>query len=408
MLTTYRRVLALPGALAFSASGLVARLPISMVSLGIVLLVSTRTGSYSLAGTVSAAFVLANAVFAVIQGRLADRLGQRRLLPAGVLLFSVALALMMAAVEWRWGAVAATGLAALAGAAQPQVGSMVRARWSYVVPERSMIQTAFALEAVVDEAVFMVGPTVVTLLATAVHPLAGLTAALLAGLAGSAALVVQRRTEPPPHPRHPDRRVRPRLPWRTLGPLAVAAAAVGALFGSTEVATVAFSEDLGAKAVSGPLLAVWALGSLLSGVVTGAVGWRLANPVRFRRGTVALALSMLPLPFVTGFAVLAAVMFVAGFAISPTLIALTAWVEEAVPQARLTEGMAIVHTGMAGGIAPGAIVAGTVIDHVGAGASYWVPVTAGALGVVSAYAARRRGAVTAPAAVGSSPTGSSG
>ena len=54
MLTTYRRVLALPGALGFSMSGLVARLPISMISLGIVLLVSTRTGSYSLAGTVSA------------------------------------------------------------------------------------------------------------------------------------------------------------------------------------------------------------------------------------------------------------------------------------------------------------------------------------------------------------------
>ena len=55
MLDTYRRVLALPGALAFSLSGLLGRLPISMISLGIVLLVSTRTGSYSLAGSVSAA-----------------------------------------------------------------------------------------------------------------------------------------------------------------------------------------------------------------------------------------------------------------------------------------------------------------------------------------------------------------
>ena len=66
MLSRYRRVLSLPGALAFSASGLVARLPISMVSLGIVLLVSTRTGSYSLAGAVSAAYILANALVAVV------------------------------------------------------------------------------------------------------------------------------------------------------------------------------------------------------------------------------------------------------------------------------------------------------------------------------------------------------
>jgi hypothetical protein len=55
---TYRRVLALPGALVFSLSGMVARFPISMVSLGIVLLVSTRTGSYSLAGSVSAAYLV--------------------------------------------------------------------------------------------------------------------------------------------------------------------------------------------------------------------------------------------------------------------------------------------------------------------------------------------------------------
>ena len=84
MFTTYRRVLALPGALVFSMSGLVARLPISMVSLGIVLLVSTRTGSYSLAGTVSASYLIANALFAVLQARLIDRLGQSRVLPVAV------------------------------------------------------------------------------------------------------------------------------------------------------------------------------------------------------------------------------------------------------------------------------------------------------------------------------------
>src|SRR5680860_374112 len=78
MFTPYRRVLALPGAWAFSMSGLVGRLPISMVSLGIVLLVSTRTGSYGLAGAVSAAYLISNAVFAVPQGRMTDRLGQGR------------------------------------------------------------------------------------------------------------------------------------------------------------------------------------------------------------------------------------------------------------------------------------------------------------------------------------------
>ena len=64
MLTTYRRVFARPGAFAFSATALVARLPISMMTLGIVLLVSSLSGSYGLAGQVSAAYIIGNAVFA--------------------------------------------------------------------------------------------------------------------------------------------------------------------------------------------------------------------------------------------------------------------------------------------------------------------------------------------------------
>ncbi|MGZ5417347.1 MAG: MFS transporter [Nocardioides sp.] len=405
MITTYRRVLSLPGALAFSLSGLVARLPISMVSLGIVLLVSTRTDSYGFAGAVSASYVVAASVFAIVQGRIGDRLGQSRLMLPAISVFATSLALLMAAVEWSWGPAPTLLFAFLAGAAQPQIGSFVRARWSFVARDRSLLQTAFAFEAVVDETVFMVGPTVVTLLATGVHPLAGLTAALLAGVVGTLALVAQRRTEPPPHPRHPDRGQRPGLPWRLLAPLTVAAAAMGALFGASEVATVAFSEELGNKAASGPLLAVWALGSLLSGLVTGALTWRTHIGTRFRWGTLFLAASMIPLPFVEGFAEMVVILFLAGFAISPTLIALTAWVEEVVPSARLTEGMAVISTGITAGVAPGAVLAGTVIDAAGAGPSYWV--AAGAGGVAALCALLTLGARPVTAA-DASPSGSSG
>lgn len=82
MLDSYARVLRRPGALAFSSAALVARLPISMVGLGIVLLVQERTGSYGLAGTVAAVFVLAEAAFAVLHGRWVDHFGQSRVLPS--------------------------------------------------------------------------------------------------------------------------------------------------------------------------------------------------------------------------------------------------------------------------------------------------------------------------------------
>jgi hypothetical protein len=76
MLESYRRVFSIRGSAAFSATGILARLPISMMTLGIVILVSTLTDSYTRAGQISAAYVIGNAVVAIPHGRVADRVGQ--------------------------------------------------------------------------------------------------------------------------------------------------------------------------------------------------------------------------------------------------------------------------------------------------------------------------------------------
>jgi hypothetical protein len=336
----------------------------------------------------------------VLQARLVDRRGQSRVLPWTISVFAVGLVLMMLAVEADWPAPLPYLCAALSGAALPQTGSCVRARWSHLVPDKRMLQTAFAFEAVVDEVVFVIGPTMVTLLATAVHPLAGLSAAILAGLAGTVALVSQRRSEPPPT-RGLVLQVRESMGWGVLGPLTVCAFALGVLFGGCEVATVAFADELGAKPLSGVMLAIWSLGSLLSGVVTGAVQLTASHALRFRWSLLVLGLLMVPLPFVNGFWLLGLFLFLAGFAISPTLIASVAWIEQTVPATRITEGITIVTTGLAAGVAPGAAVVGFVVDRYGASASYWVPAGAGLVGAAVAF-----GASAITAAV-SSPTGSS-
>ncbi len=406
MFTPYRQVLALPGALAFSASGLVARLPISMVSLGIVVHVSTRSGSYSLAGSVAAAYMIANAAFAILQGRLADRLGQSRVLPWTILIFTVSLALLSWAVEAGWRTPVPHAFAVIAGATLPQIGSCVRARWSHIAPNKRQLHTAFALEAVADETVFMVGPTLVTLLATTLHPAAGLLTAAVAGLLGTLALSAQRATEPPATRADPSGGAKAPLGWVVLGPLLLSAFTMGVLFGGAEVATVAFADELGVKAAAGPLLAAWALGSLLSGFIIGTIQWKATTATRYRWGIFALAVSLLPLPFVGNLAVMAGILFLAGFAISPPLIASVAWVQETVPPARLTEGIAILSTGLYAGLAPGAAIVGVVVDRYGASTSYWVSVVAVTVGAATAFATAflPRNRVTAAE---SSPSGSS-
>ena len=393
MLSPYRRILALPGALAFSTAAFLARLPMSMVSLGIVVLVSARTGSYGFAGAVSAAYVIANAAFAPAQGRLADRYGQHLVLLASISVFGTSLGGLMVAVELGWPAPVPHLLAALAGAGLPPVGSSVRARWRYALSLRKgasgALHTAFALESVIDEAVFIAGPVIVTVLATAVHPLAGLAAAVLFGAAGTWWLASQRATEPPVDKDLQLPATRLPLGWRPLLPITLAAVTLGILFSSVEVVTVAFARERGHPVATGWLLAAWAFGSLLAGVITGAVRWRSSVHRRFRIGMGLMALTMLPLPFIPSLGLMAMTLFVAGFAISPTLVASMSLVERIVPQSRLTEGIAWVTTGLAAGLAPGAAIAGRVVDAFGTSAGYLVSVAAGLLGAVVAVASRQ-------------------
>lgn len=391
MLTSYRRVLGRPGALAFSLSGLVGRMPISMMTLAIVLLVTGESGSYGRAGQISAAFVIANAVVAIPHGGLLDRLGQRRVLLVDSVLFALACGLLARAVLSDWATPWPHLAAALAGATMPLVGSAVRARWAHLLPDGPEKQTAFAVEAIADETVFMSGPAVVTFLATLVSPITGLVVAAVLGTVGTVALAAQRRTEPPPHPRSADAGARAPMPWLRLGTLTLGGVALGSLFGANEVASVAFADEQGHQAVSGVLLALWALGSLVAGVMTGAVTGRTSTVRRLRYGALFLTVAMAPTPFVGSLPVMAVVLFVAGFAISPTLIAMMTRLEEIAPRSRLNEAMGLLQSGLGAGIAPGAALGGAMIDRHGSGAAYVVGLVSVAVAVGCAVLTRDDG-----------------
>jgi predicted MFS family arabinose efflux permease len=166
-------------------------------------------------------------------------------------------------------------------------------------------------------------------------------------------------------------------------------AALGVLFGAAEVATVAFADEEGSQAYAGGLLALWALGSLVAGLLTGAVKWRRGPSIRVKWGAFAMACAMAPLYFVESVPVMGLVLLLGGFAIAPTLIGTLSLTERTVPSARLTEGMAIMHTGLVAGVAPGATIGGVVIDAYGASVAYLVCVAAGAVAAMAAQALPR-------------------
>jgi MFS family permease len=387
MLESYRAVFAHRGAPAFSATGMLARLPISMMTLGIVLLVSSVTGSYTLAGQVSAAYVIGNALVAVPHGRLAHRFGQTVVLYVDAVLFALTTGLLVYAVTHDWSNPWPHVWAAASGATLPQVGSLVRARWAHLVRTEEERHTAFAVEAVGDEVVFVTGPALVTFLSTLYAPETGLIVALVVGTVGTLLLAAQRGTAPLVAP-HDRTSTAVAMPWARLLPIAVAAVALGALFGALEVGTVAAAEHGGHKAAAGVLLAAFSLGSMVAALVAGAIHWSVPDHRRFQVGIGILAAAMVVLPFLDRLVVLGALLFVIGLALAPSLIAVVSLLEASTPRPRLTEAMAVFQTGISAGIAPGAYFAGVVADHASGSASYWVCVVSGGLTLAAALLCR--------------------
>ncbi|MFJ4778861.1 MFS transporter [Streptomyces sp. NPDC088762] len=395
MPSPYRAIFAAPGTKGFSAAGLIGRLPISMVGVGILTMISEITGRYAMASALTGTLALAAAVIGPQVSRLVDQYGQRRVLrPAtAVSVASVAVLLVAAANGWPdWTLFAC---AAIAGCV-PSVGSMVRARWTVIYRESPReLHTAYSFESVIDEVCFIFGPIIAIVLSTTWFPEAGPLIAALCLATGVWLLTAQRSTEPAPHPRgeHTDRTSALRSPG--LQVLTATFVATGAIFGSIDVSTLAFAEEQGHKSYASYILAIWALGSCIAGIVFGLLHLKGRTERRWVLGICAMAVSMIPLLLAGNLPFLAVALFVSGLAIAPTMITTMALIEAHVPRAKLTEGMTWISTGLAVGVAIGSSVTGLVIDAAGAQRGYVVSIASGAAAAAVAFAGYRR--LTRPA-----------
>ena len=197
----YQRLFMLPGAKAFCLSGAVARLPISMMSLGIVLALNHLYDNWTIAGTMSAAYVLAMSCVTPFYARAFDRFGQARV---GRLALAVQIVAMLAfafAALVRVPIPLLFALAIIMGLTQFSFGALVRTRWSYalrgVEDGEQLLNTAYAMEAAIDEIVFILGPILAAWLATSVHPVSQLFVPTVACGIGGTIFFSPKSTQPP-------------------------------------------------------------------------------------------------------------------------------------------------------------------------------------------------------------------
>lgn len=388
MANPYAELFQAPGSRAFVLAGMIARMPISMTGIGVITMLSQVHGGYGLAGAVAATFALATAFCAPQVSRLVDRYGQGRVLPVAASIGGGALLMLLLCTRLQAPTWTLFIFAALAGCI-PNMSAMVRARWTELYRGQPQLQTAFALESVLDEVVFIVGPPVSVGLCVLLFPEAGPLIAAIFLAVGVTTFVLQRQTEPAVH-EYQTQHGR----WLIASPpvliLMILLMAMGVIVGVVDVVSVAFAQHQGQPAAASIVLSVYAIGSCLAGLAFGALKFKAPLPRQFLFCGVATAVTTLPLLLVTNIPGLAAAIFISGLFFAPTLIVSMALVERIVPPSRLTEGMTWLITGLSIGVAIGAASSGWMIDHFGAPSGFWVALVAGAVVLGAAVLGYRR------------------
>ncbi|MEU4244311.1 MFS transporter [Actinoplanes sp. NPDC026619] len=390
MLGQYRRLFSAEGTVAFTLAGVVARYPMGMYGVSILLLMVDTSGSYATAGRVAAVGLVAMAVCAPLVGRLVDRYGQAKVaVPATATSVAACTGTVLCAQYGApmWAIYVTYALSATC----PFVGTMARARWVRIYRKQpDMMHTANAFERIVDEIVFITGPAAAGLLCGAIGPAAGLYAANTLLLAGTLLFAAQRRTQPTPVPiDKSQKRVRLLTPGITatvaLFPI------LGIALGSMELVTVNYVASHSSRSYSGIFLALIGLGSCLTGLYFGTL--KLKSDLRRRTLAVSAILCgcLMPIPLLLdgNLVLFGAWAFVVGSAFAPFLITTLGLLQQLTPEERMNEGMSLVDASLVGGQAIGLLTSGVIAAHYGGTTGFLIVSAAGLLTLLVATGGAR-------------------
>lgn len=387
---TIRTVLGTPGARSLFATSIVARLP--QAAIGVVVILRTRdlTGSYAAGGAAAAAWALANGVSLPLLARLVDRLGQARvLLPSASLAATALTAFALLPAGVPLGVILATTL--LGGLAMPPLGAATRTLLPGVMRDAERLRAAYALESSALEITYIVGPLVLAgALATWSTAAAALACAAIV-LGGTIAFVTtpaSRAWRPAAAPPEGHGRLGA-LRSPGVRTLLVLLALFGSTFGAIEVAVPAAAEYAGHPGATGPLLALWGLGSMLGGVLAMRLRRRATPVARLTATTCALAAGPLALAPAAGESLLlGGLLLLAGLSIAPSFAAAFALTDGLAPAGAVTEAFAWLGTGLSAGLAAGSALGGWAVEAGGPEAGLGVAGVAG-VAAVAVIATRR-------------------
>ena len=387
-MSSYVEILRYPRMSGLYLAALLARLPIGINGLAVILFLREQTGSFAVAGAVSGGLALGIGIGAPFVSRFVDRKGPPMLLGLALVHALGILALLSLGLADA-PAVVLIGIAVLTGASYPPSASVLRARFPELLSRRpELVPAAYALDSVLLEITFVCSPLLVAVIVAAFSAQAALVVSAALVVAGTAVFVwllpVEARLPAGAH----DAGLLGVLRAPGIRILVMTMLPIGFAIGALEVAVPAFSAEESRAELAGVLLATWSLGSAAGGLVYGARPRRSPLSLLHMRLTLLFPLALLPLLVAPSTALMALLLIPAGAFIAPIIASRNELASEAAPPGTKTEALTWPLTALLGGIALGAAIAGSLIDESGWRAAVAAAVLAAAAG--GAIAASRR------------------
>lgn len=375
----YLRVLRTPGTPRLVVSMVVGRLPNGMFPLGIVFVLRQQTGSYSTAGAALAALMIGTTCSAPFRGRAVDRWGQSRTLIPLVLAQAATMTGFLLAAWAKASTLILVPLVAVVGATSSTLGGSMRQIWPTLVRSARDLPAAYALQALVEDLIAVIGPLIAAALVVVTPPMTILAVAEIAALTGTTVFATAATSRAATG--RPSGGASPLGALSTPGmrTLVLTTLTAGTVVGMLYIAVPAFTQGTDGKS-AGVLLAIMAASSMASGLVYGSRTWAAGADRRYLWITGLFAAATAPLALMKTTTQLAVLLAVVGVAYAPRMISAYLMLDDLAPADSLAEAHTWLVSATAGGIALGSAIAGPIAQHIG---PRWALAGSGAVALTS-------------------------
>lgn len=367
------------------STNIVGRLPNGMGPLVVALFLRAQGFDYAVVGLLAALYGLATAVGGPVLGRFVDLHGQTRVL-LGSVAASTAGFLALSVTSREQVLLAAIAIV-VAGLFTPPLEPCLRSLWPYALDGPRAVSAAYALDAALQEVIFVAGP----LLVVALVGLLGTPGAVVMTGVVAAIGTLGFVAAPPTRSWRAEPRAADWLgPLRssTLRCVLLAFLFVGGTIGMLNIVVVAYAETQQSTALSGIILGANAFGALIGGLAYGARDWPGDAQSRLAWLMLGLTLGYVPLAFTPSPSLILPLAVVSGICLAPALACVFAVIGDVVPAGTTTEAFAWLVTIFVMGNAIGTSSAGAALEGLSLEAVFIAPALSACCGFLVLASAR--------------------